>query len=65
MYLWDESDGEVTSLYTSINIEPDSPPLTIINLVPGDRYYIGVYFYRDGGTRFTPDPYQLYLYGRP
>jgi hypothetical protein len=65
LYLWNESGGEVSSLDTSVNMEPDSPPLTIINLVPGSRYYIGVYFYRDGGTRFTPDPYQLYLYGLP
>jgi hypothetical protein len=65
LYLWNDSGGEVTSLDISADMEPDSPPLTIINLIPGNYYFIGVYFYRDGGSRVTPDPYRLYLYGQP
>ncbi len=65
VYLWNESGGEVVSQDVSVDMEPDSPPLTIINLIPGNRYYIGVFHYRAGGARVTPDPYRLYLHGQP
>jgi hypothetical protein len=50
---------------TSVDVEPQSPPWTIINLTPGGEYCIGVWFFLDGGAASVGQPYSLMIRGLP
>jgi hypothetical protein len=59
LYLWDEFNGEWSSMDLSADREPASDTAQFTGLVPGRTYYVGVEFRDNVGGGL---PYELYIW---
>ena len=56
MYLWDEFNGQIVSEDVTVDVEG---PVSVISLVPGRNYYVGVYSL----SGMSGNPYTLKITG--
>jgi hypothetical protein len=61
---WDTIGNEYRSQDYQADEEPTGLRYTSPYLDAGSEYYSAVYFWRAGNTRFTADPYTLFICGR-
>ncbi|MCK5672224.1 MAG: hypothetical protein KAH95_02550 [Spirochaetales bacterium] len=63
IYIWDESNGEWTSIEFDADREPGLSTVSFTGLTSGSVYYVAVEFRDNGGS--DGRPYKLVIYAKP